>query len=147
MREFYASAIRTANERKKLFEKLMSTNCFRITLSSEDLDDPVVKAMFMRAQAMGGGFDIMKQVVEKTRTKKKKNQNKQYYTDGYNIMRKWQRKDTGRPFKKTVPIKEDFSIMRQIQEHPVSIKKEKKKSLMEPIEVDYPPTVYVRRKS
>jgi len=99
----------------------------------------------LKADAMEGGFDIMKQLVNKTRTKKKKNQNKQYYTDGYNIMRKWQRKDTGRLFKKTVPIKEDFSIMRQIQEHPVPIKKEKKKSLMEPIEVDYPPTMNVQR--
>lgn len=101
----------------------------------------------IKADAMEGGFDIMKQLVEKTRTKKKKNQNKQYYTDGYNIMRKWQRKDTGRPFKKTEPIKEDFSIMRQIQEHPVPIKKEKKKSLMEPIEVDYSFTVDVQRKN
>lgn len=95
-----------------------------------------------KVQAMGGGFDIMKKLVEKTRTKKKKTQNKQYYTDGYSILRKWQRKQTGRPFKETEPgIKEDFTVMRQIKEHPVPVKKEKKKSLMEPIEVNPPKPV------
>ena len=116
MKEIYASAVKAANEKVK-------------------------------AEAMGGGFDIMKKVYEKQRTTpKKKNQNKRYYTDGFDIMRKWQRQDTGQSFKKTQPIKEDFTIMKQIQEHPVPIKKDKKKSLMEPIEVDPPPPVNNRGK-
>lgn len=99
MKELYASAVRAANEKKRaiIFDE-------------------------KEAEAMGGGFDIMKQLVKKLRTKKKKPQNKGYYTDGYDILENWQKEQTGKKFKET----------------PISIKKEKKKSLMEPIEVNPP---------
>ena len=105
---------------KKVIDKIMSKD-----------KKAEIYAMAVKA-AMSGGFDIMKRLVNKQR--KNKNQNKKYYTDGYAILKKWQREQTGRPFKKIAPITEDFNIMKNIKKHPTPVKK----SLMEPIEVNPP---------
>lgn len=68
-----------------------------------------------------GGFDIMKKLVQKLRTTKPKSRKKEYETGG-------------------------FDIMKKVYKHPVPIKKEKKKSLMEPIEVNPPKPVNNRGK-
>ena len=70
MEELYAAAVKVAHDKKKTFEKIMSSKCFDIHLSKEEMSDPVIKSMLMKAKAMGGGFDIMKKVVKKQRTTK-----------------------------------------------------------------------------
>lgn len=80
-----------------------------------------------------GGRDIMKRLVERQRTVKKKPKQKGYFTDGWGIVKKWQEKQQNKPPTETQPgISDGFDIMRQIKEHPVPIKT--KESLMEPIE-------------
>lgn len=86
----------------------------------------------VKAKAMGGGFDIMKKVVEKQRTTKKKKTKKKYFTDGYGIVKKWQQKKQNKPPKETSPQTGDqFDVMQEVVKHPTPIKKQ---SLMEPLE-------------
>jgi len=136
MTELFEQAVKTANEKKKSFEKIMSTQCFDVVLSEEEKKDPVMKSMLLRAKAMGGGFDIMKRVVEEQRTTKKKNHKNDYVSNGYGIVRKWQQSKQNKPNKETNPNSGDgFDEVRQIAKKPLPIKK---KSLMQPLEVNPP---------
>ncbi len=144
IRELYASAVKTANEKKKLHEKIMASKCFDIILSKEERNDPVIKSMLMRAKAMGGGFDIMKKVVDKQRTTKKKKHKKDYVSNGYGIVKKWQQKKQNKPPKETNPQTGDqFDVMQMVVEHPTPIKKQ---SLMEPLE-KYPKKKRLRKQN
>lgn len=134
MIQLYALAVHTANEKKKTFEKLMASKCFSITLTAEEFNNPVVKAMLMKAKAMGGGFDIMKQVVKKQRTTPDTS-TKDYDTNGHGIVKKWQEKKQNKPPKETNPQTGDkFDVMQQVVKHPTPTKKQ---SLMAPLEI-YP---------
>jgi len=85
-----------------------------------------------KSKAMGGGFDIMKKVVKKQRTTKDKNTKKDYTSNGFGIVKKWQEKKQNKPPKETSPQTGDqFDVMRKVVEHPTAIKKE---SLMAPLE-------------
>jgi len=81
-----------------------------------------------------GGMDIMKRLVDKLRTVKKKPGKKDYYTNGWGIVKKWQEKQQNKPAKDK-SRSDGFDIMQQVVKHPEPIKKE---SLMEPLE-KYPP--------
>lgn len=85
-----------------------------------------------KAKATGGGFDIMKKVVEKQRTTKKKKDPKDYFSNGYGIVKKWQQKKQNKTPKETNPQTGDkFDLMQKVVEHPTPIKKQ---SLMAPLE-------------
>ena len=132
--ELYASAVKTAFEKKNTFEKLMASKCFNVVLSEDEKKEPVMLSMLMKAKAMGGGFDIMKKVVEKQSTTKKKKNKKDYVSNGYGVVRKWQQKKQNKPQTETSPNTGDgFDEVRQIAENPTPIKKQ---SLMRPLEVD-----------
>lgn len=77
-----------------------------------------------------GGRDIMKKLVEKLRTVKKKPDKKEYYTNGWGIIKKWQ-KEQQHKSTKDIPKSDGFDIMKQVFKHPEPIKKE---SLMDPLE-------------
>lgn len=120
MRELYASAVQVAYEKKKRIDILR------------------------RAEAMSGGRDIMKKVVEKQRTTKPKKRKKDYFTNGWGIVKKWQEKEQNKPPKETNPQTGDkFDVMQQVVKHPTPIKKQ---SLMAPLEKD-PPKKRLRKKS
>lgn len=142
-KELYSSAVRAANEEKKNFEKLLVSGCFDAHLSEEESKNPVILAMLRRAVAMGGGMDIMKKVVEKQRTTKKKKTKKDYFTNGWGIVKKWQEKKQNKPPKETNPQTGDkFNVMKMVVKHPTPVKKQ---SLMEPLEKN-PPKKRIRKK-
>ena len=89
-----------------------------------------------------GGMDIMKRLVDKLRTVKKKNQNKNYYTNGWGIVKKWQEQQQHKS-KENKPRSDGFDIVQQVVKHPEPIKK---KSLMEPLEKDPPKKPGTKRK-
>jgi len=89
-----------------------------------------------------GGMDIMKKLVDKLRTVKKKPGKKDYYTNGWGIVKKWQEGQQHKS-KKNDPRSDGFDIMQQVVKHPEPIKKE---SLMEPIEKDPPKKPGTKRK-
>lgn len=89
-----------------------------------------------------GGRDIMKRLVEKLRTVKKKPGKKDYYTNGWGIVKKWQEKQQHKSPKND--SKDDgFDIMQQVVKHPKPIKK---KSLMDPLEKNPPKKPGTKRK-
>lgn len=142
MRELFASAVQVANEKKKLTEKLMASGCFDIILSADEKKDPVILSMLRRAEAMSGGRDIMKKVVEKQRTTKKKKTKKDYFTNGWGIVKKWQEEKQNKPQKETNPQTGDkFNVMKMVVKHPTPIKKQ---SLMAPLE-KYPKKKRMRK--
>lgn len=71
----------------------------------------------------GGGRDIMKRLVDKLRTVKKKPGKKDYYTNGWGIVKKWQEKQQNKSPKNN-PKDDGFDIMQQVVQHPEPIKKE-----------------------
>ncbi len=89
-----------------------------------------------------GGMDIMKRLVEKLRTTKKKKDKKDYYTNGWGIIRKWQ-KEQQHQSTKNKPNSDGFDIMQEVVKHPEPIRK---KSLMEPLEKDPPKKPGTKRK-
>ena len=136
MIELYASAVSTANEKKKNLEKMMASQCFDIVLSEEEKKDPVIKSMLLKAKAMGGGFDIMQKLVDKQRTTKKNKTKKDSVSNGYGIVRKWQQQKQNKAPKETNPNSGDgFDEVMQIALKPLPVKKQ---SLMQPLEVDPP---------
>jgi len=102
----------------------------------------VQAAMLKRAEAMSGGRDIMKKVVEKQRTTKKKKTKKDYFTNGWGIVKKWQEEKQNKPQKETNPQTGDkFNVMKMVVKHPTPIKKQ---SLMAPLE-KYPKKKRMRK--
>jgi hypothetical protein len=89
-----------------------------------------------------GGMDIMKRLVDKLKTKKKKPEKKDYYTNGWGIVKKWQEGQQHKT-RKNKSQSDGFDIMQQVVKHPEPIKKE---SLMEPIEKDPPKKPGTKRK-
>ena len=89
-----------------------------------------------------GGFDIMKKLVDKLRTIKQKPNKKDYYTNGWGIVRKWQQEQQHKSTKNK-PRSDGFDIMQQTVKNPEPIKKE---SLMEPLEKDPPKKTDTKRK-
>lgn len=89
-----------------------------------------------------GGMDIMKRLVDKLRTVKKKNDKKDYFTNGWGIVKKWQEQKQNKP-PKNKPRDDGFDIMQQVVKHPEPVKK---KSLMEPLEQDPPKKPKTKRK-
>jgi len=65
------------------------------------------------------GFDIMKKLVEK-QTGRKVDPG---FSDGYGIVRKWQRQHHGQPDTPPETGADGFSIMKNVVEHPEPVKK------------------------
>jgi hypothetical protein len=78
------------------------------------------KAAVSRAMtaAIDGGMDIVKKIVERPQSDRK------YYTNGYGILRKWQKEKQDQPVSETSPgVGDGYNIMQNVVKNPQKIKK------------------------